>query len=394
MSDSLAAMPLLVFATEESVGAEVRDVLRQSVDANVNVFQATDLTRAVDVVRDREPRAALVELTGDLASDQPRIEELLSVRPELSIIGVYGGDSVSASLGSAEMVGLVRCGVTDFLRRPIAADEINGLVARLVPTEQPRQPSRLGTCIAMISNKGGVGKSTMAVNLAVSLASKYPDDVLLIDASLQMGVCAPMLNLAPTTSLYDAFEQRQRLDSTLIRQLATPHESGLLLMAAPPDPIAAADIDEETIARVLNLARRTFRFVIVDTFPLFDQTIMSVLDIADRAYVILDNVVPTVLSAVNLLELLDNLKYPADRISIVVNRYNSIPGNPLLDDVARSLRTEVDHVVPYDKRMITAANIGRPCSMDLVKWSKLHRSLREFVAEVDRLAVQSGEMDS
>jgi pilus assembly protein CpaE len=212
--------------------------------------------------------------------------------------------------------------------------------------------------------------------VATSLALEHPDEVLLIDASMQMGVCAPMLNLTPETSLLDAFEQQKRLDKTLIRQLATRHESGLLLLAAPPDPLAAADIDDQSIVRVLNLARRTFRYVIVDTFPLFDQIVMSVLDIANRAYVVIDNVVPTVLSGVQLLRLLNDLQYPDDRIQLIVNRYQQLAGNPLIDDVRRSLRRNVDHVLPYDKRAITAANVGHPCAMDFVRWSKLHRGLR------------------
>lgn len=389
-----AAFPLLLFVSHDSVAGEIREAIREAVDSPVNAFATTELTAAIDLARDRDPRAALIELSGDLASDQARIEELRSIRPDMRLVGVYSGESASSSLTSSDMVSLVRCGVGDFIRRPIAAGELNGLFNRLMPSEEPAGPSRTGTCIAMISNKGGVGKSTMAVNLAVSLAKRYPDEVLLIDTSLQMGVCAPMLDLAPETSLLDAFEQRQRLDSTLIRQLAEPHESGLLLLAAPTDPVAAADIDDQAIARVLNLARRTFRFVIVDTFPLFDQTIMSVLDVAKRAYIVLDNVVPTVLSAVQLLGLLDKLQYPRDRVGVIVNRYQQLAGNPMLDDVSRSLRMEVDHVVPYDKRVITAANVGRPSTMDFVKWSKLHRAINELVDEVDALNAPVAEVTS
>ncbi len=389
-----AAFPLLLFVSHDSVASEIREAIRETVDTPVNAFATTELTAAIDLARDRDPRAALIELSGDLASDQARIEELRSIRPDMRLAGVYSGESASSSLTSSDMVSLVRSGVGDFIRRPIAAGELSGLFSRLMPNEEPAGPSRTGACVAMISNKGGVGKSTMAVNLAVSLAKRYPDEVLLIDASLQMGVCAPMLDLAPETSLLDAFEQRQRLDSTLIRQLAEPHESGLLLLAAPTDPVAAADIDDQAIAQVLNLARRTFRFVIVDTFPLFDQTIMSVLDVAKRAYIVLDNVVPTVLSAVQLLGLLDKLQYPRDRVGVIVNRYQQLAGNPMLDDVSRSLRMEVDHVVPYDKRVITAANVGRPSTMDFVKWSKLHRAINELVDEVDVLDAPVTEVSS
>ncbi|XZE51436.1 AAA family ATPase [Planctomycetaceae bacterium SH139] len=395
MNESTFTPKVLIFASDETVGREIRDAVRSgAAEGPVNLYLTTDLTSAVDIVRDREPDAALLELTGDLAGDQTRIGELRSTSPELAIVGVYNAESNALGMDSRYMVELVRLGVSDFLRRPIAEGELNGFFDRLTPTSLDNAPSRLGTCIAFISNKGGVGKSTLAVNVATALAAQFPDEVLLIDASLQMGVCAPMLNVLPETTLMDAFEQRKRLDSMLIRQLATPHESGLLLLAAPPDPLAAADIDDQSIVRVLNLARRTFRFVVVDTFPLFDQTVMSVLDIANRAYVVLDNVVPTVLSAVNLLRLLENLQYPQERLRIVVNRYQQLAGNPLIDDVARSLRMKVDHVLPYDKRAITAANVGRPCSMDIVRWSKFHRGLKEIAGEVVALQDIPREIES
>jgi pilus assembly protein CpaE len=383
MNESTFAPKVLIFAHDEAVGREIRDAVRSgAADGPVSLYLTTDLTSAVDTVRDREPNAVLLELTGDLSGDRTRIGELRSTAPDLSIVGVYNAESNATGMDSGYMVELVRLGVSDFLRRPIADGELNGFFERLTPTPVDAESTRQGTCIAFISNKGGVGKSTLAVNVATALAAQFPDEVLLIDASLQMGVCAPMLNLSPETTLMDAFEQRKRLDSMLIRQLATPHESGLLLLAAPPDPLAAADIDDQSIVRVLNLARRTFRFVVVDTFPLFDQTVMSVLDIASRAYVVLDNVVPTVLSAVHLLRLLENLQYPPERLRVIVNRYQQLAGNPLIDDVARSLRMNVDHVLPYDKRAITAANIGRPCSMDIVRWSKFHRGLKQIASDV------------
>lgn len=395
MNESTFAPKVLVFAYDESVGREIRDAVRDgAAEGPVNLYVTTDLTEAVDTVRDREPDVVLLELTGDLAGDRTRIGELRSTAPDLSIVGVYNAESNAAGMDSGYMVELVRLGISDFLRRPIAEGELNGFFQRLTPASITTEPSRQGTCIAFISNKGGVGKSTLAVNVATALASRFPDEVLLIDASLQMGVCAPMLDLSPETTLMDAFEQRQRLDSVLIRQLATPHESGLLLLAAPPDPLGAADIDDQSIVRVLNLARRTFRFVVVDTFPLLDQVVMSVLDIASRAYIVLDNVVPTVLSAVNLMRLLENLQYPPERLRIIVNRYQQLAGNPLIDDVARSLRMNVDHVLPYDKRAITAANVGRPCSMDIVRWSKFHRALNQIASEVAALQDLPRETDS
>ncbi len=225
--------------------------------------------------------------------------------------------------------------------------------------------------------------------LATRLAQRHPEDVLLIDTSLQMGLCSTMLNLRPETSILDAVREPDRLDTSLLRRLTVRHPSGLDLLAAPPDPIYASEIDDEMVARVLSMARRTYQYVVIDTFPLFDRIVMAVLDFADRAYVVLDNVVPTVISAQRLLELMDAINYPAERRSVVVNRFAKASGNPSVADIERQLKHSVDHLLPFDKRAMTAANLGEPFALTPRAWSKLERGLRELVDDVEQSVGQS-----
>ena len=93
----------------------------------------------------------------------------------------------------------------------------------------------------------------MAVNAACGLAVRHPERVLLVDASLQMGVCASLLDLTPTTSLSDVVREKDRLDETLIRQLAMPHSSGLHLAGRARRCRGGADIDDEVMSRILTL---------------------------------------------------------------------------------------------------------------------------------------------
>jgi pilus assembly protein CpaE len=137
------------------------------------------------------------------------------------------------------------------------------------------------------------------------------------------------------------------------------------------------------------MARRTYQYVVIDTFPLFDRIVMAVLDFADRAYVVLDNVVPTVISAQRLLELMDAINYPAERRSVVVNRFAKASGNPSVADIERQLKHSVDHLLPFDKRAMTAANLGEPFALTPRAWSKLERGLRELVDDVEQSVGQS-----
>jgi pilus assembly protein CpaE len=182
----------------------------------------------------------------------------------------------------------------------------------------------------------------------------------LVDASLQMGVCANLLDLKPSATLTDAIRQRDRLDESLVRRLATPHACGLHLLPAPSDAVEGADVDDETLARVLTLARRAYDHVVVDTFPMLDRVMMTVLDLSDRVFLVLESVVPTVLGAVKLVRLLDGLNYPRDRQRVLLNRQMSGLGNLSPSDVAERLGRDIDAIMPYRKGIITAANLGRP----------------------------------
>ncbi len=127
---------------------------------------------------------------------------------------------------------MLRANVQDFLRRPLSSTELRSLLDRVF---QPRLTPRKspGRILTFMSNKGGVGKSTLSVNAACDLAVRRPGQVLLIDASLQLGSCALMLDLIPQSTLTDAVREKERLDETLLRRLTTRHECGLHLLAAP-----------------------------------------------------------------------------------------------------------------------------------------------------------------
>lgn len=332
---------------------------------------------------------AIIDIDGDIESFKVTLREIQAVSPETVIAGAYRSDAFSAEVWQQAAQGAVfvealRVGAKDFLRRPISSPDLHQLIERAAAPAQAAA-AEAGITVAFLSNKGGVGKSTLAVNTATRLAQRHPGEVLLIDASLQMGVCAPMLDLHPQTSLLDTIRQRQRLDVTLIRQLATPHPCGLDLLAAPPDAVSATEIDDELLTRVLNLARRSYRYVVVDTFPLFDRVVMAILDAADLGYIVLDNVVPTVLSIVQLIQLLDGLGYPVEKRRIAVNRMLHVAGNPSRSDIETTLKVSVDHVLPFDTRALTAANLGQPFALHPGWWSGLEKGLKGIVSEIEEL---------
>jgi len=380
---------ILVVSEEAKLRPELESALGSLPAPHPHLHFVPSLRQGIESVRSRQPELALLELTPDIRALETFAREAADVSPDTLVVAVFRPDGLDAEVSeSAILIQAIRAGVSDFLRRPVSSSELQQLLGRL-PRRGVPTASRDGAVVSFISNKGGVGKTTAAVNAACALALRHPNQVLLIDTSLQLGTCASMLDVYPQTTILDAAQQRDRLDETLLEQLTVAHESGLHLLAAPPTAVDAAEVDDAIVSQVITLARRAYGFVIVDTFPVFDRIAVAVLDHSDLAYVVVENVVPTLLGATKLLELLQELEFPPEKQRLLINRYAMVPGSLRPVEVANRLHQAVEHVFPYEKRIVTAANTGRPFALQQARFSKYKRELKQLVASIEQLRLSS-----
>ncbi|MEP3482664.1 MAG: AAA family ATPase [Fuerstiella sp.] len=383
-------MPIPSEVTLLSNDAALRDELTFAAQAlgevQPRVSFVADSGELMQLVRSKPPQLVLVPFDEDHDQVGQVARELQTANPPIPVVGVFRpngfGDNVSES---AVLIESMRAGVKDFLRRPVSTTEFRTLLETIghQGSAPEFRPTTFGKVVSFISNKGGVGKSTMSVNTAVGLAMRHPGRVLLIDASLQMGVAAALLNLRPPATLAEIALERDRLDETLLRQLATVHESGLHMLAAPNDAIAAMDVDDTLLARIITLARRTYDYVVIDTFPMFDQVVVAALDLSDRAFIVVENVVPTLLGAVGLLDVLKRIGFPQERQSIIVNRQQRIAGGLSLPEVAERFGRQIDFVLPFEKRVMVAANSGEPIAQQNARLSGFCRVLSQVIDSIE-----------
>lgn len=376
---------LVLVVGSEALAQEVSAVGAAVKSRAIQVQRTPDLRRAAELVRTRRPDAVLVELDRDLRDLHAFSAELESGpdAPPL-LVGAwsrerFGGEDPSG----AYLIDATRARVRDFIRRPVSSAELSDVLERHLGARAASRAA--GRVIAFVSNKGGVGKSTLSVSTACALAKARPDQVLLIDASLQLGLGASMLDLDPTTTLVDAVAQQDRLDETLLRELSLRHPCGLRLLAAPKNAMDAARIDDASLARVLTVARRAFDFVVVDTFPLLDSIAVAILDFADDACVVVTPTVPHVLGAVTLLDVLERLGLGRGRQRVLLNHsHPRVAGTLDAEDVATRLQRPIDAVFPFDKGLLIAQNTGEPYALTAGKLFGFGRALHEFAELLTR----------
>ena len=375
---------VLVVSADPQLAEEFRSAFERIPDRTFTLFTAESERDAADAARRRQPHLSFIEVGQDAAATTALTRDLLTQVPDSMVVGVFAPEWLQeGATESATIIQLMRSHVRDFVRRPISATELRTVIDRLFSRAPEVSAPQEGRVIAFVSSKGGAGKSTLAVNVAVGLAQRFPDEVLLIDASLQIGTCAMQLDLKPTTSIIDVVRERERLDKTLLRHLTLNHPSGLRLLAAPPDPLEAAEVDEEAVLRIVNMACRSFKYVVIDTFPVIDGVLMTILDVADLAYVVVPGTAPAVAGAVRLLPILEGLGVASHRQRLILN-YNYAPfaGDLKPVDIADRLQRTIDYVVPYDARVLVSGNTGSPQILHARRWHKLGRVLTDIVDDL------------
>ncbi len=298
-------------------------------------------------------------------------------RPALGVVLLRRRLDVTV-LGSALRAGI---------REVVPPDDINAVAEacrrsvevshRALGWQPTDSASTEGRVITVFAAKGGCGKTTMATNLAATLAAGGKRSVCLVDLDLSFGDVAIAMQLFPTRSMSDAVTMRDTLDEAGVRSLVTPHSPGLDTMLAPLDPGDAEKIPTAVVSEVLGVLRRSYDYVVVDTPPDFKDWVLAALDLSD-VYVLLATLdVPAVKNLRLTLDMLDLLGYPRENWQVVLNRSDSKVGLNV-GDVEKTLKVAIAAQVPSSKVVSASINKGVPLVLEQPNHA-ISVALRDFV---------------
>ena len=375
-----------------------------------------------------------VEVIGTASSGADAIEQAVKLLPDVILMdinmpdmdGIAATERLSAQVPSAAVVMMSVQGEADYLRRsmlagareflvkPFSSDELTASIRQVYSREKEKagravireaartqDPTVEGQVVAVFSPKGGVGRTTIAVNLAVAAASELGKRVTLVDGSVQFGDVAVLLNLNPKgKSMAElAPELEQGGDPDSVETYTQAHSSGIRVLLAPPSPEMAELITPAGVKRVIEILRGHSELVVVDCAAWFNDTLLGILDLADVVLTVLTLEITSIKNTRLFLEVAEQLGY-SHKIRLVLNRADTTLGIRVAD-VEHSIGRKVDHTIVSDGRAVVyALNRGVPfvlsnresqVSQDVFRLAASIVGSRESHEEDDHKAAQKGK---
>lgn len=374
---------VLIVSEDAALRQSAAETFRRLIDVQSSWLQAETVSRGYDVALARRPSLMLVDLRSNPRETLRVIQMINEQAPGIRIVGLYNPLDLPADLEKSDLfLDGVRRGCCDFLRVPLSPEEARQVfdrIANMAAESAMPSGSNLGRVISLISGKGGVGKTTLCSNLAIALARRAPGDVVLLDASMDLGNVSDYLNVSGGQSIFEAAMAQERLDrDLLLSMMSYSNDGGVYVLGHPKKVEQLAQLTDQDVTQVLLALRSSFKYVIVDTLPIFNAVSIAVGDLSDVICVVTESIVPTINGTREVLHKLGQAGYSEDRIRLIVNRFDaSYGGNVALNLAVESLQRSIDWVIPFDRLMDTCANLGKPAMISQPR-SKVARKVEEI----------------
>ncbi len=360
--------------------SETRENIRRMLqfDLNIEVIGSARTGReAIDLCQQVKPDVAVMDINMPDMDGITATQEIKKKQPYIQVV------ILSVQNDPSYMRKAMLAGARDFLTKPPMIDELTDAVRRagamaqeerkksVALSSQPQNElqslasnSINGKIITVYSPKGGTGKTTVAVNLAMAL--KTPENkVALVDGNLQYGDVAVFLNEKAKNTILDLTSRVDDLEEDVVREVMIAHRgSNVHLLAAPPRPEMAEKVTGEQFSKLLRFLRQVYDFIIIDTAIDLNEVVQSALDVTDLIILITTQEIPAIKNASLFLQLADAVGISRNRILFVMNRYDRRI-TITAERIGETLRQPIPVILPLDEKVVkNSVDHGIPFMLD------------------------------
>lgn len=323
------------------------------------------------------PDLVVVNIDADAAEAVAILQTLAQTNPKIAVL------PASRARDSSIILRVVRAGAREFLSLPASAEEVLQAMGRLIDRHEENHAAPAGDqgphVIAITGAAGGVGCTTLAVNIATTMAKTSGQEVVLADFDLMLGSLDACLDIIPEHTVQGIIQNLDRLDLTLLKRSLTRHESGLYVLPHPVSMEESAKIDHESLRRVLVLLKAAFPTVIVDTSKGLQSSDFVAFEMADVIIVVVQLDLTCLRNTARLLQLFQQFEGFTERVRLVANRFGSHETEISLKKAEETLRMPIKYQIPNSTKIAHAARAKGVPIDDVAPGSRLHQSILEVV---------------
>jgi pilus assembly protein CpaE len=337
-----------------------RDALKTMLLGMERVWLEAECSRYeffADVVAQTHPDVGIIAIDHDVDKSLDLVAKVGETSPECSIL------VVSASTDGKVILRAMRAGAKEFLNQPLRIHDLLEALERIGERRfgKGETKARGSSVIAVAGSTGGVGTTSLAVNLGAALAQDAKNTVALVDLDLCLGDADVFLDTIPDYTLVDVAQNVARLDFTLLKRSLTKHSSGLFLLPRPVQMEDMSLISPDDLQRVFGLMKATFTHLVLDLSKSYGPLDLVALESANHVLLVTQLDLPSLRNVVRLMMSFGNMKGVADKVKIVVNRVGLDMGSISLKKAQDTIGREIFWQLPNDYRtMVEVRNNGVP----------------------------------
>lgn len=331
------------------------------------VGEAGDGEEAIRLAQTLRPDVVLMDINMPGVDGIAASEAITSLLPETAVV-------IISIQGEPEYLRkAMAAGARDYLVKPFTSTDLAETIRRVARTQKqqvlqlkspapraaPPPTAPAHRMLVVFSSKGGVGKTTVACNLAVSLAQETGEKVVLVDLNLQGGDVALMLNILPRGTIAELVQEEDRSEFSVVDSYLYPHLAGLKVLPAPLKPEQGELVAVKDAEAILKLLKDNYTYVVVDTAPGFNDLNLSALEMADDILLIVTPDLPALKHAKTSLEVLERLTL-ARNVKIILNK-STVESGLLLPEINKILEVTPVAILPHAEKMVlNSINRGHP----------------------------------
>jgi len=286
----------------------------------------------------------------------------------------------STNYSTDTIIKAMRMGAKEFLPKPILKEDLKRAFSILL--QQPEDYDSVSKIISIYSNKGGIGKTTVATNLAYELARTTQDKVALVDLNLQLGDISTFLNLNSSFDVaYVVNNLVEKKEGSLLNAFEQYKGTSLYVLSDPSYIEQSEALTPQKIENLLNALKKVFSYIVIDMSSNIDANSLKILDKSD--WVLFTTIVniPAIRNAQRCLNLFTSRRYPKDKVKIVLNRYMENE-EISLDDIESTLGEKIYWKIPNNYfSIMEAINKGIPVR-DVSVSSNISNNFRDFAIKI------------